>query len=70
LSLGPTGLSFSITKTASNLYRLQTGYLYHYTYSILVSITFLLLLREILLIFGFYLNYKLFLVFFVTLFFI
>eukprot|EP00797_Seminavis_robusta_P035579 Sro884_mit_g215800.1 nad5 (651) ;mRNA; f:20652-22604 len=55
--LGPTGLSFSITKVASDLYRLQTGYLYHYTYSILISFTFLLLLREIFLVFGIFLDF-------------
>jgi len=27
--LGPTGLSFYITKLASNLYKIQSGYLYH-----------------------------------------
>lgn len=68
--LGPTGLSFSITKVASELYRLQSGYLYHYTYSILVSITFLLILRESWLFFGLYLDYRIFFLFFVLLFFL
>ena len=68
--LGPTGLSLSITKTGSELYRLQTGYLYHYTYSILVSLTFLLVLRELLLFFDFFLDYKIIFLFFVTSFFI
>jgi NADH-ubiquinone oxidoreductase chain 5 len=67
--LGPTGLSFSITKTASELYRLQTGYLYHYTYSILVSFTFFLLLRELFLLFNSFFDYKIFILFFVALFF-
>ena len=69
--LGPTGLSFSVTKMSSELYRLQTGYLYHYTYSILVSITFLLVIREVFLTFGFYINdYRVLFIFFVTIFFI
>jgi NADH-ubiquinone oxidoreductase chain 5 len=68
--LGPTGLSFSITKVASELYRLQSGYLYHYTYSILVSITFLLILRESWLFFGVYLDYRIFFLFLVVLFFL
>jgi NADH-ubiquinone oxidoreductase chain 5 len=45
--LGPTGLSFSATELGSSIYRNQTGYMYHYTYSILVSLTFLLLLHEL-----------------------
>ena len=43
--LGPTGLSFMNVGLGSNLYRSQTGYMYHYTYSILVSFTVLLALR-------------------------
>ena len=68
--LGPTGLSFSITKVASDLYRLQTGYLYHYTYSILISFTFLLILREIFLVFGIFLDFKILVLFFATIFFV
>ena len=68
--LGPTGLSFSISKVASDLYKLQTGYLYHYTYSILISFTFLLLLRDISLTFGFLPDLKILLLFTVVLFFI
>ena len=45
--LGPRGLSITFLNLASNFYKLQTNYLYHYTFSILVSITFLFLLREI-----------------------
>jgi NADH-ubiquinone oxidoreductase chain 5 len=67
--LGPTGLSFSITKVASDLYRLQTGYLYHYTYSILISFTFLLLLRNVSVIFGFSPDFKILLLFGAALFF-
>jgi len=68
--LGPTGLSFSVTKTASELYRLQTGYIYHYTYSILVSFTFLLCLREIFLVLGFAFDSKIFLLFLISMFFV
>jgi NADH-ubiquinone oxidoreductase chain 5 len=67
--LGPTGLSFSITKVASDLYRLQTGYLYHYTYSILISFTFLLLLRNISVTFGFTPDLKILILFAAALFF-
>lgn len=67
--LGPTGLSFSLTKVASDFYRLQTGYLYHYTYSILISFTFLLLLRNISVTFGFTPDFKILLLFGAALFF-
>jgi hypothetical protein len=29
--LGPTGLSSTALKVGSNLHKLQTGYIYHYT---------------------------------------
>jgi len=67
--LGPSGLSFSITKVASEIYRLQSGYLYHYTYGILISLTFLLLLRNIALTFGFTPDLNIFLLFATVLFF-
>jgi NADH-ubiquinone oxidoreductase chain 5 len=63
--LGPTGLSFLITSTGSELYRKQTGYMYHYTYSVLVSLTILLLLQQLWSFFGFSLDFRvLFLLFF------
>ena len=68
--LGPTGLSFSTTKIASELYRLQSGYIYHYTYSILVSITFLLCLREAFLGLSFSYDSRIFLLFLVSTFFV
>ena len=68
--LGPTGLSFFISKTGSELYRFQTGYMYHYTYSVLVGFTVLLLLREFWLFFSIYLDYRLFFLFFITIFFV
>ena len=68
--LGPTGLSTSISKAASELYRLQTGYMYHYTFSILIGITFLLTIRQMWLVFGFGLDYRIIFLFFITLFFL
>jgi hypothetical protein len=64
--LGPTGLSFSATTTGSDLYRNQSGYMYHYTYSILVSFTILLLLREFWLFFSVSLDYRIFFIFFIS----
>nr|YP_010516717.1 NADH dehydrogenase subunit 5 [Haslea karadagensis]UXN44260.1 NADH dehydrogenase subunit 5 [Haslea karadagensis] len=68
--LGPTGLSVFITQVASDLYKLQTGYLYHYTYSILIAFTFLLGLKEIFLIFGGVLDFRIFFLVFISIFFL
>ena len=68
--LGPTGLSFSTVNLGSELYKKQTGYMYHYTYSILVSLTVLMLLREFWLFFSFSLDFRYFFLFFVSVFFI
>jgi NADH-ubiquinone oxidoreductase chain 5 len=43
---GPMGLSSFITKKASYLSKLQTGYLYHYTFVMLTSITLILGIRQ------------------------
>jgi len=67
--LGPFGLSLSITKVASDMYKLQSGYLYHYTFSIMISFTFLLLLRNISMTFGFMPDLNIFLLFAAVLFF-
>ena len=40
--LGPRGVSTVSTRTSYNLSNLQTGYLYHYTFLILIGSTFLL----------------------------
>ena len=62
--LGPTGLSFMNVGLGSNLYRSQTGYMYHYTYSILVSFTVLLALRFFWLLF--FMDYRLSILFFIS----
>ena len=66
--LGPTGLSFSTSNAGSKLYRNQTGYMYHYTYSVLVSLTFLMLLRSFWLLFGISLDYRIYFLSFIVLF--
>ena len=68
--VGPTGLSFLITKVGSELYKLQTGYIYHYTYSVLVSFTFFLCLWGSFFNFSFYYDSRIFLLFFVSMFFV
>jgi hypothetical protein len=44
--LGPSGMSMAISKTFSNLNNLETGYLYHYTFLILIGSTLLLGIRQ------------------------
>jgi len=67
--LGPTGLSFVTTNIGSEFYKKQTGYMYHYSYSVLISLTILLLLRELWLFFSFFLDYRLFFLLFCSIFF-
>ena len=61
--LGPTGLSLSAVGLGSSLYSNQTGYTYHYTYSILVGFTVLFLLRNFWLLFSTFLDYRIFMLF-------
>ena len=68
--LGPTGLSIFLSKVASDLYKLQTGYLYHYTYSILIGLTFLLGLKEFFSAFENSLDFRIILLSFIVTFFI
>ena len=56
--LGPRGVSTVSTKTSFNLSNLQTGYLYHYTFLILIGSTFLLGFRKFWEIFGAYADPK------------
>ena len=57
--LGPTGLTTVIFQIGLNLNRLQTGYLYHYTSIILISVAFFFCLKEIWLVFQFFIDYRL-----------
>jgi NADH-ubiquinone oxidoreductase chain 5 len=68
--LGPTGLSFSTVGLGSDLYKNQTGYMYHYTYSILVSLTVLFLSREFWLLLDFSLDFRILFLFFFSIFFL
>jgi NADH-ubiquinone oxidoreductase chain 5 len=45
--LGPTGLSSTALIVGSSLHNMQTGYIYHYTLSILIGIYFLFGLRQV-----------------------
>lgn len=44
--LGPTGLSQTALKIGSSLHKLQTGFIYHYNFLILIGITILFGFRE------------------------
>ena len=68
--LGPHGLATTISKKAVNLYGLQTGYLYHYTFIILMGSTFLLGVRQFLSNFGEFVDYRIMVIFFIAFFFI
>ena len=68
--LGPTGLTLFFSKIASNIHKMQSGYLYHFTFSILISITFFLLLRKTWLIFNYSVDYKIFVLFFILFYFL
>jgi NADH-ubiquinone oxidoreductase chain 5 len=63
--LGPSGLSMTISKISYRLDKLQTGYLYHYTFLILTGSTVLLGVRQFWVIFGAYVDYRIGIIFFV-----
>lgn len=66
--LGPMGLSSLIYKNANTLYRLQTGSLYHYSFNILVVSTLLMGVRQFWMVFNIFVDYKIFIILFITLF--
>lgn len=68
--LGPTGLSFFFSNVAFNIHKMQSGYLYHLTFSILVSITSMLLLKRIWLLLNYSIDYKVFILFVIIFFFL
>lgn len=68
--LGPNGLSFIVSKKGLSLYKLQTGYLYHYTFVILTSATFFLGSRQFWVIFQESIDFRVFMIFFLSSFFI
>jgi NADH-ubiquinone oxidoreductase chain 5 len=66
---GPMGLSSIIAKKASHISKLQTGYLYHYTFLMLTGLTLILGIRQFWVIMGGCVDFKIFLLFFVLSFF-
>jgi len=76
---GPYGLNYIISKTGSDLQKLQSGYLYHYTFIFLVIISLILIFEHIVLlesinsildIFFSFSDDEIFSIFFISLFFI
>jgi NADH-ubiquinone oxidoreductase chain 5 len=63
--LGPSGLSMTISKISNSLNKLQTNYLYHYTFLILVGSTVLLGIKQFWLILGVNVDYRIGTIFFV-----
>lgn len=59
------GLSSLITKKAFYISKLRTGYLYHYTFLILASLTSILGARQFWVLVGNYVDFKIFIFFFV-----
>lgn len=68
--LGPTGLSTTALKIGNNLHKMQTGFIYHYTLLILLGATLIFSIRQFWLIFGFFVDYRLFILIFILFFFI
>ena len=68
--LGPTGLTIFFSKISYNIHKMQSGYLYHFTFSILISITFFLLIRKIWLLTNYSIDYRIFILFFIIYFFL
>jgi hypothetical protein len=66
---GPLGLSTAISKKAFIVTKLQSSFIYHYTLLILIGSTFLLGIRQFWIIFGETFDYRLFVIFFILLFF-
>jgi NADH-ubiquinone oxidoreductase chain 5 len=66
---GPLGLALIISKKAFFLYKLQSGFLYHYTLIILIGSTFVLFIRQICLYFDFLIDFKIIILFFLFIFF-
>jgi len=63
---GPMGLSTIITKKAFYLERLQTSFIYHYTFLVLAGSTILMGLREFWLTFGHFADYRIFFLLFIA----
>ena len=67
---GPMGLSWIIVKKASDISKLQSGYLYHYTFLMLTGLTLILGMRQFWVFVGRDADFKTFFLFFLLSFFL
>ena len=65
--LGPMGISFLIYKKSNLLNKFQTGFVYHYSFSILNTLTILIGLRHFLIIFNNTIDFKVMFLLFISL---
>ena len=68
--MGPAGLSATASNVAHKLHKAQTGSLYHYTLLILSVVALVLSMRQVWLMFEYNIDYRTFILLFITLFFI
>jgi NADH-ubiquinone oxidoreductase chain 5 len=68
--LGPTGLSTVALQIGSNLHKMQSGFIYHYTLLILIGFTLLFGARQLWIISYYFIDYRLFAIVFVLFFFL
>lgn len=66
---GPLGLSNIISKKANFLYKLQTGFIYHYTLLMLTGSTLLLGLRQFWILFSTTIDYRILIICFISIYF-
>jgi NADH-ubiquinone oxidoreductase chain 5 len=66
--LGPTGLSYFITKMSIGLHKTQTGYVYHYLFVMLAGASLFLSIRQFWVVFGETFDYRIAFIFFLQLF--
>lgn len=59
------GLSSIVSKKATLISKLQTGYLYHYTFLMLIGLTMVLGVRQFWTFTGNFIDFKIFILFFV-----
>jgi NADH-ubiquinone oxidoreductase chain 5 len=67
--MGPTGLSSVALKASSNLHKLQTNSIYHYTLIILFTTVAILCVRQLSLLFDYGIDHRLFILGFIATFF-
>lgn len=65
--LGPHGIVRTVNKLTSDIAKLQTGYIYHYAFVMLLGVTFLITIVSLWEYINIWLDYRLYLLYFVSL---